>query len=400
MRIGVCFFMESNLGGAGTQADDLVTAAKRLGHEACLLRFTSLRRAHGLLDLSVPALPSHRLLIRRAGMKMESNRILLTLENVPKIVAWLNNFDLLLFVGGCPHITRNFQESDFHNLYKPLYTKTKCHKVMFFTDPFWQKLYPYAKDVIGSMDRVYAFAEAYRRILLTSDLTKEVEICNFGSIAALSRSDKLGKGIFYRSSTDVIVWPHQWRSWKNPELLIRMAPYLERSVHAYADGIEYHKLRRDRPKEWKRAVEKDYTKEGQPPNPNGRVAIFGTVPQSEIMDAFATCRWMLDLTGMSGRTGKQMEKFVGNYQCVNIETMMLGCVNFKYENTIKPYSQIPAECVIAMPLVTEPEELAKFINSNLYIDQYQKVATRAREWALDKFNPLRVFKKCFVDPFK
>jgi hypothetical protein len=387
--------MESNLGGAATQADDLVTAARRGGHQACLLRFAGSPRAHGLWNCTPGAMPAHKLFIEREGIRFRGERILLTADTIEEVVKYLNGFDLLVFVGGCPHLTRTFTAEDFADYYKPIYTETTCHKVMFFTDPFWQKLYPFAADVIAQMDRVYAFAEAYRRIVIDSGLCDNVEICNFGSIAAADHA----KQIQGRDSKNVFVWPHQWRSWKNPELFLLMAPHLKYRTHAYSDGIEYHKLRRDRWEDFQKAVFYDHLKQKQL-SKYGKVTIYGTVPQEKIISEFATCRWMVDLTGMSGRTGKPLAKFVGNYQCVNMECMMLGCVNFKYENTVEPYNQVPQDCVISMPLITKPLELARFINSNLGSAQYAAVAMRAQAWASHRFDPERVFKKCFVNPFK
>jgi hypothetical protein len=147
------------------------------------------------------------------------------------------------------------------------------------------------------------------------------------------------------------------------------------------------------------AVKYDHIKD-ESLNPEGKVTIFGVVEREGILDDMSTCRWMLDLTGMSGRTGKPINKFVGNYQCVNIECMMLGCVNFKYENTVEPYSQIPIDCVIPMPLITEPKELAQFINRNSGPSRYSEIAERAQKWSLDKFDPEKVFQQCFITPFE
>lgn len=394
MKIGVCFFIESNLGGAATQADDLVTAAKRLGHDACLLQFTTKVRARNLWSEN-GRMPKHNLVIGRTGMKLQSEKLLLTDSTLLRMMKYLDTFDLLIFVGGCPHITRDFEAADFHRLYKPMYTDLHCRKVVFLTDPFWPKLYPYLKDVASSLDGVYAFAEAYRRIVVETGLREDVGICNFGSIAACDRA----KGDIPRSSKDCIVWPHQWRSWKNPELLVLMAPHLVKKVRAYADGIEYHKIRRDRWEAWATAVKVDHLKY-EDLNPSGKITFFGTVPQADIIEEFASCRWMLDLTGMSVRTGEPLDKFVGNYQCVNMECMMLGCVNFKYENTIEPHSQIPKDCVIPMPLITDPQKLAKFINKNLGTTRYYEIASRAKKWAMSRFDPEKVFHKCFVKPFE
>ena len=394
MKIGVCFFIESNLGGAATQADDLVTAARRLGHDACLLQFTHNPRSRGQWKLSNTTMPGHQLLIGRTGIKLKSERILVTPATIKNVVKCLNSFDLLIYVGVCPHITRNFAEEDFYTCYEPIYTEPKCAKVAFFTDPFWQKLYPYANRIIGRMNIVYAFAEAYRRIVEETNLCSALSVCNFGSIMATD----MAKRIKERKSKNYIVWPHQWRSWKNPELLVNMAPLLRNKVRAYSDGIEYHKIRRDYWKEWKKAVSYDHLKK-EALTKEGKIEFFGTVPQKTIMQEFASCRWMVDFTGMSYRTGKPIEKFVGNYQCVNIECMMLGCVNFKFENTIAPYSQVPSDCVISLPLNTNPQDVASFINKNTGPSRYQEIASRARKWSLDNFDPERVFQKCFIKPF-
>lgn len=392
MRIGICFFMENNLGGAATQANDLVTAAQRLGHEACLLRFTSRTRGRDLWDYK-NGLPKHSLLIGSA-YRFWSERLLLTEDTLPKVLKFINTFDLLIFVGVCPHITRDFTEEEFNRLYLPLYQETKCYKTAFFTDPFWSTLYPYAAKVVGLMDRVDAFAEAYRQSILESRLCGEISICNFGSIMAADLAHKMKS----RNTKRRFVWPHQWRGWKNPELMLRMAPLLRCPTNTYSEGIEYYNVRRDHWDVWDKAVRVDHFREKQK-TPGAKVTHYGIVTQEKIMEAFSTCSWMLDLTGMSFRTGKPMKKFVGNYQCVNLECMFLGCVNFKYENTIAPYSQIPEDCVIKLPLITEPRKLAGFINRHLGSEEYNRVASRAKKWALSKFEPMRVFQSRFVKPF-
>lgn len=398
MRIGICFFMESNLGGAATQANDMVTMARRLGHEACLLRFTTRSKGRGLYNLlgSVTKLPSHDLLYA-PGLKFSSERILLSKSTIDKVLDFLNTFNLLIFVGVCPHITREFSEEDFLKLYSPLYTGTTPCKVLFFTDPFWQRLYPFANDIVEYVDRIDAFAEAYKRDIVDSGLCDNVDICNFGSVMAFNIS-KFVVNVNTSDRLSRFVWPHQWRSWKNPATMIRMAPSLLYHTLAYSDGIEYHKIRRDMWEEYRVAIRRDHVKE-EDLNPEGNVEVFGVVSQESLLEVVRTSRWMIDLTGMSGRTGKPIDKFVGNYQCVNIECMMLGCVNFKYENTVAPYSQIPRDCVISMPLVADPIELSKFINKNTGISRYKEVANRAREWSLSKFNPEKVFKEMYIDPF-
>jgi len=407
LRVGICFFIESNLGGAATQADDLVTVARRLGHEACLLRFTSSPRGRELWDPSTDGLPDHTLVISRAGMRFVGPKVYAAEAGTAEAASLnrrLDTFDLLVFVGGCPHqdvvtdrkkkIGRRFGPEDFHRRYGFLYTRCRARKVMFLTDPFWRRLYPYCADVVGGMDRVYAFAQAYRRSVVESGLRDDVEVCNFGSVAACDLARNVGSG--GRRSKDEIVWPHQWRSWKNPLLFVRTAPYLWAPVRAYADGIEYHLIRRDHPDDWEAALAEDRVR---PRKGEGSLTYYGTVPQPEILAEFATCRWMIDLTGVSGRTGNPLEQFVGNYQCVNIECMMLGCVNLKYENTIEPYSLIPSDCVLSLPLEVEPIRLAALINERLSPNLYEQVSARAKEWSMKHFDPVSVFRRCFLEPF-
>lgn len=385
MRIGICFFIDSNLGGAATQADDLVNVARRLGHDACLLRFTSSPRSRDLYTYG-DELPSHKLLIGKTGIRFQSEKLL---ANGPRAKKFMKTFDVLIFVGGCPHITRTFEESEFHQDYQWLYS-LPCKKYIFLTDPFWQKLYPYLKDVIGEMDGVYAFAEAYKNIVEKSGLCDNISICNFGSIA----SSEKAATVSLKNRKNCILWPHQWRSWKNPDLLISIGHLLKTPVNAYSDGIEWHKIRRDRWEDYRKSVCCDNIK--QDCNGKGAITYHGTVPQKTIMDEFSRCKWMLDFTGMSARTGKPIPKFVGNYQCVNIEAMMLGCVTFKFENTIRPHSQIPKDCVIPLPLDTRPLPLVNLVNRECAAADYQQIAQRARDWSIDRFDPFKVFEKSFL----
>lgn len=392
MRIGICLFIESNLGGAATQADDLVSVARRLGHESCLLRFTISPRSRGLWSPGGNGLPSHQLVIGRSGIRFTGERVHVpTGAGSKNLVRWLNTFDLLVFVGGCPHLTRTFSENDFLERFLPIYRETTCRKIIFLTDPFWRRLYPYLQTVVKYVDQVYAFAEAYQREASDPKLGVQVEICNFGSVAASDLALSVRPN---QSRSNEIIWPHQWRSWKNPLLMVRTVPELNVPVRAYADGIEYHLIRRDHREDWDLALAEDYTRPQKGP---GKLYYHGTVPQKVVLDQFIKSRWMLDLTGMSGRTGKQLEKFVGNYQCVNIESMMLGCVTLKYENTIYPYSQIPENCVCPLPLTADPGELAAAVNSVLTNDNYRKVSQIAREWALEHFLPEKVFRRKFLE---
>lgn len=400
MRIGVLFFMENNLGGAATQAIDMVMVARRLGHEADLLKFTHREKSPNCANVGTTrpvAVSELRVVGPGSGFRLDGVRLNLHAAYLTSALARLDQYDLLIYVGLAPHQTREFSQEDFE-AYLPIYTGPRAFKVAFFTDPFWQKFYPWAPRVIGRMHRVYAFAEAYRNNLVASSLCREVQVSNFGSLAAMD-----GHGVYAKGKQhDALVWPHQWRSWKNPELFLELVPRLHtiQRVLAFATGIEYYRIRRDCSAIFTAAVAEDYVLNGgKPVTPGAKMQVLGVRPQAELMQAYQDIMWTIDLTGMSARTGQPMPQFVGNYQCVTIEAMMRGCVVFKYENTVAPYSQIPRECVIPLPLETRSESLARYIDEQVRgRGRWRAVAEVAHTWAVEHFDPSRVFLEEYIRP--
>lgn len=339
MRIAVATFPNSKMGGILTVHDNLVAGLRDNGHDVTdyylsdnTSRVTARRTQDGAAEYC-----GGRALGIRAPF-------------VADAVRELSRYDAVVYDSPAPALNRSFDDPSWKSIHSGL-RAAGVRQAAVWHDPFWQDYYPWVADVAEYIDVVAAIQPKACRSL-PPGLEKKAFVCNH----PLSVQ---GAGEHAAAKEDLAVCPHQFKSWKRIDLVVRAAPAALAAgvrLEVFNVGIEYYYMAGSVAK---RKPRYRY--------PDGRwiwdaavaagMDYRGPVARAELERAFRRQKCTVDMS--VGELGSKMPE---NYRSVNysvLECMKYGGVPVvRYRSVQPPFtkdsflvcdeSDVPASCAALM----------------------------------------------------
>jgi len=212
MKIGMCLFEITKIGGISTVEENLEYGLKENGHNVSHFYLSPNKK-----KLGESPIPFIKNVLGYMTDDMVNNTI-----NV------LSDFDVLIFDPPCPTITRSFSSTNWQKIYKS--EKLTDKKIIISHDPYLRKYYPWILDV---KDRIFgvgaiqnkgytAFSKYFSNIVITNHFIDTSDI-----------------GLYPNLKEDLVISPHQFKTWKHIDLFIRSVPHIKYNIEVYNGGIEH-----------------------------------------------------------------------------------------------------------------------------------------------------------------
>jgi hypothetical protein len=281
----------------------------------------------------------------------------ITDKNLKSTIKTLNQYDILMFLHPCPHIT-DTQKAVAN--WSKLYTETTVErKIVRFTDVYLEKLYPWIMDVKDEFEAWATNAGQLRWV------KKYLPECQLSTYPMEFRNQGL-----YPGATEIdLVWPCAWRGWKGIKQFVHALPRFTGSYELYGSGRELRQFR----------------KAGNPIVEQ----CHGAVKPGRMLAAFARSRASIDLTGFS-------PKYYGHNNRTVIEPMFHGAVSCVQDKMQNPHNEIPPECVYTV----DKEFIAQDLNALVRDRALQaRIAAAAFDWARWRYKGSRVLGEILYGDF-
>jgi glycosyltransferase involved in cell wall biosynthesis len=380
MKTAILVFIESQLGGLGTQAYDLARTAYEMHGCGKVVVITSKKQnvVTPINEFTVSFGPTKN----KKELSISDCHLSSSLATSQKVFSYLSQFDCRIWIGLAPHCKTQEETAFFSSILESLPGKDHA----FVTDRYIDDLYPWIIPHLKKFDSINAFADTY------ATAVRKHSPCGVLPIAPLM-AWKQRNFIAPSKKKNHIFWPHQWRTWKNIEMFLDIAPRLDcNKIDFYASGRGYEYSGFLRSPQYKKHVFADAANPSQK-NSFGKLNLKGFARHQEILQSYLTHKCVPDLTGISP-VNKISNKYVGNYQCATLEPMAFGCAVLKFSTTVFPHSGIPKEAVYI--LEPEQKDYAKIINNAMRDDgALDRAARNAYEWLESKCDPYALFDFAF-----
>ena len=242
MNIAQLCFQISKVGGIATVARELKGGLEDLGHK-CTNYYVS---------------PNKQLLPDPPEYCDETIGYL-TDDLYKDAMTRLADADLFIFNPPCPTKTKAYNYFEWKNFYADF----DCPKIIVPHDPYLERNYPWLLDVKEHIDGVACVQKkAYTPM---REYFHNITITNH-------YLNLQGMGAYKDMKEDLIISPHQFKTWKHIDKFISAVPKIQYGVEIYNGGIEYHYMSGMKRKEkyknkegewiWDKALEQGMTYHG------------------------------------------------------------------------------------------------------------------------------------------
>jgi len=352
MEIGLIVFEISKIGGIATVHKRVKTGLINNGHNV----------TDYFVTLNKSKLPEKTPIDTDKTLGFMSDELL----NEAK--AELKEKDLLIFSHPCPTKNKAFDSTRWMDFYK-LGTKN----ISIAHEPFIEQYYPWFLDV----------KEYVHGIACVQQKAYDPMIKHFDNVIITNHFLDLSDMGDYRDlKEDLVICPHQFKTWKHVDKFIRAIPMINHKVEVFNGGIEYHYMsgsiekRKDKYRDgngwiWENAI-------------NAGMNYRGIVSDEEIKKAFQRAKCSIDLS--VGELGTKMftdfnqmtlfgEK-AKTYKSVNyvpLESMKYGTIPIVRQHSLVDGLLTKENCIV-LPESNLIENTAKTINQVIEkFDQYLDV---------------------------
>lgn len=206
MKIAMNLFPIANIGGILTTQRNLKVGLEKLGHEVKEFYITTNKNTLPVKDCKVLGFEKTTWL----------NEYKQTMEE----------FDVVIFSHPCPTLNKNYNRKGWQECYK-----ISSKIISIFHDPYWSTNYPWIKDVFNKITKIACIQQkSFNSLGYFLPVKKQI-------INHPLDLDDMGK---YRDSKeDLVISPHQFKTWKHIDIFIRAIPFIENSIkkEVYNDGI-------------------------------------------------------------------------------------------------------------------------------------------------------------------
>lgn len=317
-KIAMLLFPNSKMGGILTVHSNLKLGFEKLGYEVVDYYLTDNKN-----KISAPKDQTGK------SQYCQGRALGIREQHIRSSVSEISKYPIVVYDAPAPSLNKAFNDPSWQKLYSSL-NKKGCKQISLWHDPFWKDYYPWVDEIHSCIDVVGAIqSKAYDN--LPESLMDKAFICNH----PLSL---VGMGEYGTCKEDLVISPHQFKSWKKIHLFIQGVPEICRrnvKVEVFNGGIEYWfmagSLAKRKPKYkvngkwiWDEAI-----KSGM----NYR----GTVSSTEIEAAFKRQKCVVDLSvgELGGRKGKDYRSL--NYSV--LECMKYGGVPVtRFYSTLPPFT--------------------------------------------------------------
>ena len=381
MKTAVLVFIEHQLGGLGTQAIDLAQTAYELAGCGKVVTFAATRNCY--------ATPLDKFTARfgptptKRGLAISDCKVSTDLRDSANAYGLLAQFDRRIWIGVAPHC-KTSEEVAF---YSAILSDLPGKDYAFATDRYIDELYPWVIPQLRHFEKIYSFADTYANAIRRH---APVEVLPIAPLQAWRKRKYTAPSTKPRA----LMWPHQWRGWKNIEMFLEMAPRLDAGtvdMFASGSGIEYSHFRNG--PLYADNVIAD-AKNPRQHNPRGTLRLRGFVPNETVLQAYTEHACVPDLTGIS-KVRREPNSYVGNYQCATLEPMAFGCALLKFSTTVAPHNCIPREAVCV--LEPEQKDYAPIINDMVKDKRaLDCAAENAFQWLEANCDPYKLYERAFL----
>lgn len=146
----------------------------------------------------------------------------------------MEKYDVVIFTNPCPHITKSYKDKSWQQCYD-----INAFKIAIFHEPLAEGHYPWIKDV--PID--HAVAVQPKAWLSTEILDRRIPRSMIRHPMELDDMLEVSEEVLEAKKKECIC-PHQFRSWKRMDDVIRAIPLCERPIHVFGKGTEYYYMRR------------------------------------------------------------------------------------------------------------------------------------------------------------
>lgn len=297
MKVGLILFPVWGAGGLATDVGHYRKILQKAGHTCDFWEIKYSKRWH---KKKQPLTYGTGL----DGPQVKQGMLSITDDCLKDTIKILNEYDVLVFIHPCPHITDRYKCVEN---WKELYTETRGRKIVRFTDVFLDKLYPWILDVTDTFEP-WSTNLAQNRYV--QQFIPECKLSTYPMAFDVT-------GVSFAKPNDVI-WTCAWRGWKGIKQFVKALPDINGSVELYGSGREFRQMR----------------KEGT--LPKGRT-MHGAVHPKQIITALRRSRISVDLTGFS-------KKYYGHNNRSFYEPMFFGTVLAAQGVMAEPNGDLPVDC--------------------------------------------------------
>lgn len=211
MRIAVNLFMISRIGGIETGHNTIADAFRRLGHEVDTFFISE----------------NKKVLTPMYGCKYAAGYM--TEEHRRQYEQMMSKYDLVVFSHPCP-IKNSSYSTD---LWKHCYNSLKCPVIVMWWENQWRRRYAWIRDVmpkislnVATQEKAFSVMQEFPNVHLVRHPT-----------------DLSGLGEYTEQKQDMVISPHQFKTWKHLDLFIRAIPKMSCAKEIYGDGTELAHMR-------------------------------------------------------------------------------------------------------------------------------------------------------------
>ena len=357
MKIALALFPNSKMGGILTVHKNLILGLKKLGHAVTDYYMSqNLRSIAPCNDQT-----GKEKYCGGRGLGIRSQFLKATISELSK-------FDVVIYSHPVPSQNRSFQDREWMNIFHTLH-KTGVKQIVVWHDPFWKNYYPWVVEVCEDIDLVACIQKkAYDH--LPEQLVDKAFICNHPL-------DLRGISEHSTVKENLIISPHQFKSWKRIDLLVRAAPIISATkcrLEHYNGRTEYYFMSGSLAKR----KEKYKNKQGQwiwDEAVKAGMTYHGVVSHTEIVNAFRRQKCVVDLSVGELGTKKGLEYKSVNYSI--LECMKHGGIPVvRHYSVMPPFNEDSFLIVDEEGLVESTAEQS--IRAVQHWDTFQKLRARNR----------------------
>jgi|SRR3990167_765830 len=323
MRIAVNLFLITKIGGIETGHNTIVDAFRRLGHEVDTFFISEnkkyLKTMYGC---------KYAVGYMSDGQRQQYSEM-------------MNKYDLIVFSHPCPIKNSSYNTT----LWQHCYNSISKPIIVIWWENQWQRRYAWIKDVMPRISLNVATQEKAFNVMQ-----------QFPNVAFVRHpTDLTGMGEYTEQKQDMVISPHQFKSWKFVDQFIRGIPRMRCSKEVYGDGIELAFMRGEYRKQRDVYLDKTLSDEEKATklgikvgtmrdrteniirysNPDGswiyetaiasNTKFFGYVEHSTVQEAMRRAKACVDLSIGEGSSQNDLKTFV-NINYAVLEAMKYGAV--------------------------------------------------------------------------